>query len=393
MQIQRSQQAQIERRLASSPRLIQVLVGPRQVGKTTIARNIVDQWGEGARYAAADLPLPPGPEWITTQWELARLAAKRRPALLVLDELQKVRGWSEELKRLWDEDRHARRNLNVLVLGSSALLLSQGMTESLAGRFFLHRCPHWNYTECHQAFGWDLDEWLYFGGYPGAAAFRDDEDAWRRYVIDSLIESVLARDVVAMQPINKPTLLRHLFSLSAAYPAQILSYTKMLGQLHEAGNTTTLASYLRALSSAFLVSGLERFSEGVARQRASSPKLVLWNNALINAVAVQPFQRVREDSPTWGRIVENAVGATLLNGLQGLRYELFYWKDRRFEVDYIVRGPKSLLAIEVKSGRSNTSPGLAEFARLHRRTRTLIVGSSGMPLEEFFAADLPALVG
>jgi predicted AAA+ superfamily ATPase len=241
--------AQIQERLSKPPLLIQVVVGPRQVGKTTAARSVGGRWQGPVHYATADSPLPPGPEWIETQWNRARsLAVGGAKPLLILDEVQKVRGWSEAVKALWDDDRAQERQIHVVLLGSSALLLAQGVTESLAGRFFKHRCLHWSYTECRRSFGWDLERWLYFGGYPGAASLIEDEAAWRSYVTDSLIETVVARDVLALQPISKPTLLRHLFALAARFPAQILSYNKMLGQLQDAGNTTTLANYLNALS-------------------------------------------------------------------------------------------------------------------------------------------------
>jgi hypothetical protein len=232
MSFRRPLQKQILHRLLEPPPLLQVLLGPRQVGKTTLAHAIASEWEGPVHYAAADLPLPPGPEWIETQWRMARgtALAGGAPSLLILDEVQKVRGWSEVVKALSDEDRAARTPLRVLLLGSSSLLLARGgTTESLAGRFFLHRCPHWSFGECRDAFGWDLDRWLFFGGYPGAAPLAGDEPAWRSYVNDSLIEAVLSRDVLAMHPVTKPTLLRHLFVLSARFAAQSLSYTKMLG--------------------------------------------------------------------------------------------------------------------------------------------------------------------
>ena len=199
-----------------------------------------------------------------TQWRLVRAqaASTKKRVLLVLDEIQKVPGWSEVVKRLWDEEIRTGGKVRVLLLGSSALLVQRGLTESLAGRFFLHRCTHWSWSECRAAFGWTLDRWIYFGGYPGAAAMADDETTWKRYVADSLIETVLARDVLQMQTVTKPALLRHLFALAAQYPAQIFSYNKMLGQLHDAGNTVTLAAYLRLLETAFLASGLELYSKG-----------------------------------------------------------------------------------------------------------------------------------
>lgn len=344
-------------------------------------------WEGPVLFASADAPLPPGPEWIQSHWEQARHSAQDRPGLLVLDEVQKVRGWSEIVKALWDEDRAMAVPLCALVLGSSALLLAEGTSESLAGRFFLHRCPHWSYVECREAFGWDLDQWLFFGGYPGAAALAGNEVAWRACVADSLIETALARDVMAMRRITKPILLRHLFALVGRFPAQILSFNKMLGQLQDAGNTTTLAEYLVLLERAYLVSGLERFSAGQARSRGSSPKLVLWNNALVGALNLRSRSEARKDSAWWGCLVENAVGAHLLNHLQDLPYEVTYWRESSDEVDYVVRAGDALWAVEVKSGRPARTEGLAAFLRRQPHARPLVVGAGGMPLESFFTKD------
>jgi uncharacterized protein len=380
-------------RLRRRSQLIQIIIGPRQVGKTTIAQAVAKLWPGPARYAAADQALPLGPEWIETQWQLARRNPDADPGLLILDEVQKVTGWSEAVKGLWDEDRRRSRHLRVVLVGSSALLLSRGAAQSLAGRFFLNRCLHWSFTECRDAFGWDLDRWIYFGGYPGAARLIDREDEWRAYVADSLVEAVLTRDVLAMHPVTKPALMRQLFVLATRFPAQVLSYNKMLGQLQEAGNTTTLAHYLRLLETAFTLSGLERYSAGEARSRGSSPKLVFWNNALVSAMNPRSFEKTRADSGLWGRLVENAVGAHLLNHLQGLPYETSYWRRGDQEVDYIVRSGRTAWALEVKSGRARGVSGLIAFRKEHPRSRALLLGSGGIDLKEFFAADPRELLG
>jgi predicted AAA+ superfamily ATPase len=368
------------------PPLIQVIAGPRQVGKTTAAAQLVDLLGWPSIQAAADQPLPPGPEWIETQWQLARTlepAAGQR-VLLVLDEIQKVSGWSETVKRLWDDEKRARGPVLPILLGSSALLVQRGLTESLAGRFFLHRCPHWSWPECRAAFRWSLSRWLYFGGYPGAAPLAGEASTWKRYIADSLIETVLSRDVLQLQPITKPTLLRHLFALAATYPAQMLSYNKMLGQLQDAGNTVTLANYLRLLETAYLVSGLELFSKGQMRKRGSSPKLVLWNNALVNALSLLSPKQAMADGGWWGRLVENAVGAHLTNGLQGPDWSVTYWRDGDAEVDFVVAHGTRVWALEVKSGRPGKVSGLQAFRRKYPRAKVWLVGENGIKLEDFF---------
>jgi hypothetical protein len=287
----------------------------------------------------------------------------------------------------WDS-RSPGPDIRVLILGSSALLMQEGLSESLAGRFFLHRCAHWGFGECHGAFGWSLEQWIYFGGYPGAASFIEDETSWKRYITDSLIETVLARDVLQMSKVAKPVLLRHLFALAATLPAQSVSYTKMLGQLHDAGNTTTLAHYLKLLEAAFLASGLELFSRGVQRKRGSSPKLILWNNALVNALSTRSFADSLADTVWWGRLVENAVGAHLCNSLSSVQYSVTYWREGGHEVDFVIARGRDIWAIEVKSGRSGKAAGLSRFHKRYPEAQTLLVGAQGIPLGEFFSKNI-----
>ena len=387
MKFERLMVGEIITALERKPPLLQVLVGPRQVGKSTAAAQVEKQLGWPSHTAAADAPLPHGPEWIETQWRLARAktASTKKRVLLVLDEIQKVRGWSEVVKRLWDEEVRTGGKVRALLLGSSALLVQRGLTESLAGRFFLHRCTHWSWHECRAAFGWNLDRWIYFGGYPGAAAMADDEAVWKRYIADSLIETVLARDVLQMQTVTKPALLRHLFALAAHYPAQIFSYNKMLGQLHDAGNTVTLAAYLRLLETAFLASGLELYSKGQARKRGSSPKLILWNNALVSAATLKTFDQAFADGSWWGRLVENAVGAHLLNHLQRPAWSVTYWRDAGEEVDFVVSHGAQTWALEVKSGRGDKTSGLTTFRQRYPKAKVWLVGDTGIPLADFFS--------
>ncbi len=366
-----------------------VVVGPRQVGKTTAVRQVCGHLDFPSHWASADSPVPPGAEWIESHWRLAATdaARSRKPGLLVLDEIQKVRGWSETVKRLWDEIQAGGIPLRVVLLGSSALLVQAGLTESLTGRFFLHRCMHWGWPECRKAFGWDLNDWLYFGGYPGAAAFADDEQAWRQYISDAMVETVLSRDVFQFTHITKPTLMRHLFGLAAQFPAQVVSYTKLMGQLQDAGNTTTLAHYVRLLDAAFLVSGLEQYSAGQIRKRGSSPKLVFWNNALIHAMSGRTRRGTFEDGAWMGRIVENAVGAQLLNRLQGAEWSIAYWRDGNKEVDFVIRRGARLWGVEVKSGRSGKLSGMEAFRSRYPKAGAWLIGAEGLALETFFARE------
>jgi len=381
---QRPQVAELARRLAEPRRFIQVVAGARQVGKTTLVQQVTEGAEVPVRYASADEPALRGAEWIAQQWEAARLAAGPGGAILALDEVQKAAGWSESVKRLWDEDTLAGRPIKVVLLGSAPLLVQQGLTESLAGRFEILHLPHWSLGEMRAAFGLSVDEYVYFGGYPGAAPLVGEPDRWRRYILDSLVETTIARDVLLLTRVDKPALLRRLFDLGCRYSGQVLSYNKMLGQLQDAGNTTTLAHYLDLLGGAGLLTGLAKFSGSAVRRRGSSPKLQVLNTALMSAQAGLPFDEVRSDLDSWGRRVESAVGAHLANAAAAGACELFYWRERNREVDFVVRAGRGVTAIEVKSGRSrHDRPGLAAFDSAYRPSRKLLVGGDGIPVEEF----------
>lgn len=292
-------------------------------------------------------------------------------------------GWSDVVKLLWDEDTATGTRLKVVVLGSAPLLVRRGLSESLAGRFEQIRVSHWSFGEMRSAFGFDLDRYVFFGGYPGAAVLTDDEPRWRSYILDSLIETTISRDVLLLNPVTKPALLRQLFRLACDYSAQILSYNKMLGQLQDAGNTTTLAHYVELLGGAGMISGLQKYSGSHVRRRASSPKLLVQNTALMSAVGGVPFDAARGDPTRWGRLVETAVGAHLSGGDS----ELYYWRERNREVDFVTRAGDTLTAVEVTSGRRKESlPGLGAFTASHPQSRTLLVGGQGLPLEEFLAS-------
>lgn len=376
-------------RLAEPRLFIQVISGPRQVGKTTLVRQVINNLERPVRYASADEPGLRGPDWIAQQWEAMRLQAGGAEAVLVLDEIQKVERWSESVKRLWDEDSHAGRPVHVVLLGSTPLLLQKGLSESLAGRFEILPLGHWSADEMRTAFGWTPEQSIFFGGYPGSAPLIDDFDRWSRYIRDSLIETTISRDVLLLTRVDKPALLRRLFELGCRYSGQILSYTKMLGQLQDAGNTTTLAHYLYLLSAAGMLVGIPKFSGEVVRQRGSSPKLQVLNTALISAQSDQPssnaLETARRDPVRWGRLCESAVGAHLANAAVAGGCELFYWRDRNREVDFVVRAGRHLTAIEVKSGsgRTRALPGIAAFAERFSPARTLLVGGDGIPIDEF----------
>ena len=374
----------LARRLAEPRRFIQVVAGPRQVGKTTLVQQVLEAAGVPAVFATADEPTLRGPEWIAQQWEAARLAMGPEGAILAIDEVQIAVGWAESVKRLWDEDTHHRRPLKVVLLGSAPLLIQRGLSESLAGRFEVLRLPHWSLAEMRAAFGFTLEQYLFYGAYPGAASLTGDPGRWSRYVRDSLIETTIARDVLLLTRVDKPALLRRLFELGCRYSGQVLSYTKMLGQLQDAGNTVTLAHYLDLLAAAGMLVGLPKFAGQVVRSRGSSPKLTVLNTALLTAQSGLTPTEARSDHEFWGRLVESAVGAHLANAQAAGACEVFYWRERNREVDYVVRVGRTVTAIEVKSGRvAEALPGMAAFAAAFEPQRMLLVGGDGISVEKF----------
>ena len=374
------------RRLREKRRFLQVLAGPRQVGKTTLARQVMEDLKRPAHYASADEPTLRERAWIGQQWDVARLKAResRAGGLFILDEIQKVPGWSDIVKVEWEADTHSATPLKVVLLGSSPLLIQKGLTESLAGRFEIIHVPHWSFGEMREAFGWGVEQYVYFGAYPGAAPLIGEPERWRNYIVHSLIETTLSRDILLLTRVDKPALLRRMFQLGCDYSGQILSYQKMLGQLQDAGNTVTLAHYLELLHGAGMVAGLSKFAHGQVRQRGSSPKLQVLNTALMTAPSGRKFADVRQDGDEWGRLVESCVGAHLLNSSMGSAIEVTYWRERSREVDFILRQGKTVAAIEVTSGRRKSSlPGMVAFAKKFKPKHRLLVGGQGIPLEEF----------
>ena len=382
---QRPQAAVLAARLNERRRFIQVVAGPRQVGKSTLVQQVAQTLAAPVRHVSADEPTLRGADWIAQQWEAARLAATdQRGSVLVLDEIQKIPAWLETVKRLWDEDTRAKCPLKVVLLGSAPLLIAQGLTESLAGRFETIALPHWSFAEMRAAFGWSLDKFLFYGGYPGAAPLIAEPDRWTRYILDSLIETSISRDVLLLTRVDKPALLRRLFELACRYSGQVLSYTKMLGQLQDAGNSTTLAHYLELLAGAGMVCGLPKYAGDVARTRASSPKLQVLNTALMTATSGYSLAQARADREFWGRLTESAVGAHLANAAMHGECALHYWRERTCEVDFIVRAGRKLTAIEVKSSRApQMHAGTAAFAQAFKPQRSLLVGGDGIAVQDF----------
>ena len=377
---------------------MQVLAGPRQVGKSTLVGQVLAQVSIPSVIEVADAVDPKDSDWIHRIWEAARTTMMIRGIeeyLLVIDEVQKIENWSEVVKREWDSDSRDRVNLKVVLLGSSRLLLKKGLTESLAGRYELIRMPHWSLQEMREAFGVSLDQYIYFGGYPGPAHLINDERRWRKYIKDSLVAPAIDKDVVMTSNIYKPALMKQLFELGCGYSAEILSLTKLMGQLQDAGNVTTLAGYLKILDQCALLTGLQKYANDEARKRGSIPKYQVFNNALLTAYKGRNFVVDRTDTRAWGRWVESAVGAHLLSMADELDYEVFYWREpsgnkdeKDKEVDFIIVNNGELTAIEVKSGRRGMNAGLPAFVEAFHPKRSFVVGTGGVSLEDFLGCDV-----
>ena len=377
------------KRLQEPRRFIQSLMGPRQVGKTTLARQVADKLGSPSRYVTADLATLQDTSWLHQQWDIAReLAKSEGKALLIVDEIQKIPHWSDMVKLLWDQDTASGIDLSVLILGSSPWLMQKGLTESLAGRFEVIPITHWSFKEMHEIFGWSLERYLYFGGYPGAAPLADEENPtrWINYINDSIIETTISRDILLMSQVNKPALLRRLFQLGCNYSGQILSYNKMLGELQDAGNSTTLAHYVDLLAGAGLLTGLQKFANQSVRRKGSSPKFAVYNTALLSAQSGKSFIEAMADRVFLGRLVESAVGAHLLNSIRGTQIELFYWREGDREVDFVLKLGDKLIAIEVKNGQESIHhSGIDSFVKQFKPDRILLVGDQGIPLKTFLS--------
>ena len=398
IEIQRPPLATLLARLQEPRRFLQVVAGPRQVGKTTLVRQAMAALkalpgpAMAQHSVSADNPGLAGSIWLRTQWETARaLSAQAQACILVLDEVQKLPNWTEEIKRLWDEDTRTGRDVRVVVLGSAPLLNARGLTESMAGRFEMTRLGHWTFAEMQAAFGFTLDEFIYYGAYPGAASLIGEPARWAAYVRDAMIETTISKDVLLMAPVQKPALLRRLFDLACRYSAQELSYQKMLGQLSDAGNTTTLAHYLELLEGAGMVCGLQKFSGQTVRQRGSSPKLQVFNTALLGTNALFDgftLAQLRATPERWGRMAESAVGAELL--ARNLTHSstqpcIHYWRDGTSEVDFVLQQQGELFAFEVKSGvNQGNVRGLDAFCKLNPTCRPLVLGTGGLALQSWF---------
>ena len=395
MEYKRPQFSAVLERMNEPRKFIQVLAGPRQVGKSTLIDQVLEECTLPHYLYNADGVDENDTDWIRRVWESARTqmdTKQQTEAILVIDEIQKIKRWSEIVKREWDADTRNRRQLKLFLLGSSRLMLHKGLTESLAGRFELIRLGHWTLQEMEDAFGLTLDEWIYYGGYPGSASLIKDMRRWRKYIKESLVAPAIEKDIIMTSNIYKPALMKQLFELGCSYSAELLSLTKALGQLQDVGNVTTLSSYLNILNQCNLLGGLQKYANDDARRYQSVPKFQVYNNALLTAYMGTTYDKDRIDPQIWGRWVESAVGGYLLGGAEDGGYKVYYWRERSDEVDYIVSSQGTAIALEVKSGRRGMNSGLPKFCENFHPKRALVIGTDGIPFKEFFQMKIEDLL-
>lgn len=390
----RSEYQIIKSRIEEPRRFIQVVMGPRQIGKSTVVKQVLKDLELPYMFFSADNVPATDRAWISNCWASVRSLQENKryeSIILVIDEIQKIQNWSEVVKKEWDDDTFHDRNIKVLLLGSSRVLLEKGLSESLAGRFEEIRMSHWRYEEMRDCFGFTLDQYIFYGGYPGAAPLISDEDRFQQYIQSAIIDATINKDILMDTPISKPALLRQTFELGAAYSGSLLSLSKMVGSLQDAGNTSTLAGYLNLLNESGLLGGLQKFSMDTARRKASIPKLQVHNNALKTVYNSITLEQALTDRKTWGHIFESAIGAYIVNEAFVKRFEVFYWRERDDEVDFVLRKKDSLIAIEVKGNAEKHTKGLEKFKDKFNPKVAFIVGEGGISPEVFLSMDISKL--
>jgi predicted AAA+ superfamily ATPase len=381
--------------MLSERRFIQVIAGPRQVGKTTLVQQLLNEELFFSRFYSADGAGATDSVWLDSNWDNFRTELrlnKAKEGVMVIDEIQKISGWSETVKKNWDEDSRKKIPIKLIILGSSRLLLQEGLSESLLGRYELNYLGHWSLTEMEGAFGLSMEEYVWFGGFPGSAALIREEARFKNYILNSIIEPSISRDILMLTRVSKPALLRQLFELGTAYSAQILSFNKILGSLQDAGNTTTLSRYMLLLDQAGLLAGLQKYGNKPVLLKASIPKFQVHNTALFSVLRTETFKDAQLDRKLWGRVSESAVGSYLINQTrENAGYALYYWRENNDEVDFVVKRGTTILALEIKSGHAGKVENLPLFKKLFPSAKTLLVGGQGFDYEEFLRTPVQDL--
>lgn len=390
----RSEYQIIRKRLEEPRRFIQVVMGPRQVGKSTVVKQVLQDIDLPYLLFSADNVPASNSAWVSNCWAAVRSQKESKAygsVILVIDEIQKIANWSEVVKKEWDDDTFHNLDIRVLLLGSSRVMLEKGLSESLAGRFEEIRMSHWSYAEMKECFGYTLDQYMFYGGYPGAAELIAEPDRWEQYIQSAIIDTTINKDILMDTPISKPALLRQTFELGAAYSGEVLSLSKMLGSLQDAGNTVTLAGYFNLLDESGMLCGIQKYSIDTARRRASIPKLQVYNNALKAIFNPYTFEQAILDRRAWGRIFESSIGAWLVSQAFVHRFEVFYWRERDQEVDFILRKKGIVIAIEVKSNAEKNTKGLNSFKERFNPKAAFIVGDDGISPTDFLTMDIMRL--
>lgn len=384
----------IKTRLEEERRFIQVVMGARQIGKSTVVKQVLNDISIPFLFYSADNVPATNSSWISNCWAAARSLKQHNESktiILAIDEIQKIANWSEVVKKEWDDDTFHDRDIKVLLLGSSRVLLEKGLSESLAGRFEEIRMSHWSYIEMRECFGFTVDQYLFYGGYPGAAPLINDADRFEQYIQSAIIDATINKDILMDTPISKPALLKQTFELGAAYSGNLLSLNKMLGSLQDAGNTSTLAGYVNLLNESGLLCGLQKYCVDMSRRRASIPKFQVYNNALKMAYNPMSFEQAILDRKAWGHIFESGIGAYLVSQAFINRFDVYYWRERNDEVDFILHKKGTLIAIEVKSNAEKRTTGLTKFKQLYNPKTSFIVGDGGISVEDFLMMDINKL--
>lgn len=390
----RSEYQIIRKRLEEPRRFIQVVMGPRQVGKSTVVKQVLQDIDLPYLLFSADNVPASNSAWVSNCWAAVRSQKESKAygcVILMIDEIQKIANWSEVVKKEWDDDTFHNLDIRVLLLGSSRVMLEKGLSESLAGRFEEIRMSHWSYAEMKECFGYTLDQYMFYGGYPGAAELIADPDRWEQYIQSAIIDTTINKDILMDTPISKPALLRQTFELGAAYSGEVLSLSKMIGSLQDAGNTVTLAGYINLLDESGMLCGIQKYSIDTARRRASIPKLQVYNNALKAIFNPYTFEQAILDRRAWGRIFESSIGAWLVSQAFVHRFEVFYWRERDQEVDFILRKKGIVIAIEVKSNAEKNTKGLNSFKERFNPKAAFIVGDGGISPTDFLTMDIMRL--
>ena len=392
----RAQLSVLESRMAESRRTIHVVMGPRQVGKSTMIDQFVEHTSVPYSLFSADGVGKTNTDWISEKWYEVRtkmMLYGENEHILIIDEIQKIAGWSETVKKEWDQDTRDKRNLKVILLGSSRLLIQKGLEESLEGRYETLKMGYWEWEEMREAFGFTMEQFIYFGGFPGLAPYINDEDRWRRMMEDSIISPILNRDILDIEEIRNPSLLRQVFEIGSMYSAQEISLNKMQGVV-KSGTVPTISSYLRILDETMLVKPLYKYDNSTIKTRNSVPKMQAYNNAFRNSYCQHTFEEAVMNKVEWGRQVESAVGAYLAGRSVIDGFQLLFWRDeKKNECDYVLKKGESLIAIEVKSGHADNIEGYLAFKNRFGRNivNSFIVGPEGLPLEDFFKLNIPSV--